>query len=119
MLEKTNLAELNFMGAKWQRGLAKADASLKDANMRTDLIQAQLDTSNNLLSEIKSRIKDSATRKQIARVEKENNQAIIASEKTQEAVKETIEANSGLVKEAQNTIGADGPWGVVYSADIK
>lgn len=106
------------MGAKWQKGLTKADASLKDANMRTEIIQSQLNAANNLLSKIKPQITDPVINREITKVEKENNQIIIASRKTQEAVKETIEANSGLVQAAEKAINADGLWGVVYSADI-
>lgn len=117
LLTSAGFEEGSLVGFKWKAKLLDSDAALKEARATITDLQTQLEKATQVLLKTQGKVNDSALEAEIAQITKQNKQVTESSTKVEVAVSNTIGANATLVEKAQETVGANTMWGVVFGGD--
>lgn len=109
ILVNAGFEEGSIVGFKWKSGLLESDKALKDAQQAIANLQTKNDQLVEALSEAKAKAGDSPFGQRIDKLENENRNLRDNSQRVQESLSQTINANAPLVEKARPPGAAASP----------
>lgn len=117
VLVKAGFEEGSFVGFKWKANLADSDKALKQAQATISELQLKNDELVKTLSAMNAKTNKPPSKELIGKLEHENTQLKIASQRVQSSVAETISANAPLLEKAFPQAGTPPTAGFCYQED--
>ncbi|HMI06049.1 MAG TPA: hypothetical protein VK528_00780 [Flavobacterium sp.] len=109
--------EGTIVGMKWKKGITNANIQVNEAKLTIVNLTKKLDSVTLMLEEAKKTVSDPVLIKKITQIGESSKELQSASFKTQASLRNMIEGNAALVRNAQIAVNENSSWGVVYGGD--
>ena len=115
-LVNAGFEEGSLVGLKWKRRAVATDTQLKEATLQISTLRTRLDATQKALNDLE-RQAPSASRANLAQVQRENEEVARGSDAALVGIRRTISTNERAVAQASETLSDDARWAVIFGGD--